>query len=66
MEMKIDDRIYDLIARKLDDGLLPMEETELSDWLAEDVKHEEVYAEIKKMIGLNFCIGILPLIRSMY
>ena len=44
MEMKIDDRIYDLIARKLDDGLLPMEETELSDWLAEDVKHEEVYA----------------------
>ena len=49
MEMKIDDRIYDLIARKLDDGLLPMEETELSDWLAEDVKHEEVYAEIKKI-----------------
>ena len=47
--MKIDDRIYDLIARKLDDGLLPMEETELSDWLAEDVKHEEVYAEIKKI-----------------
>lgn len=49
MEMKIDDRIYDLIARKLDDGLLPMEETELPDWLAEDVKHEEVYAEIKKI-----------------
>ena len=49
MEMKIDDRIYDLIARKLDDGLLPMEETDLSDWLAEDVKHEEVYAEIKKI-----------------
>lgn len=47
--MKIDDRIYDLIARKLDDSLLPMEETELSDWLAEDVKHEEVYAEIKKI-----------------
>ena len=47
--MKIDDRIYDLIARKLNDGLLPMEETELSDWLAEDVKHEEVYAEIKKI-----------------
>ena len=47
--MKIDDRIYDLIARKLDDGLLPMEETELPDWLAEDVKHEEVYAEIKKI-----------------
>lgn len=49
MEMKIDDRIYDLIARKLDDSLLPMEETELLDWLAEDVKHEEVYAEIKKI-----------------
>ena len=47
--MKIDDRIYDLIARKLDDSLLPMEETELLDWLAEDVKHEEVYAEIKKI-----------------
>ena len=47
--MKIDDRIYDLIARKLDDGLLPMEETELSDWLAEDVKHEKIYAEIKKI-----------------
>ena len=47
--MKIDDRIYDLIARKLDDSLLPMEETELSDWLEEDVKHEEVYAEIKKI-----------------
>lgn len=47
--MKIDDRIYDLIVRKLDDGLFPMEETELSDWLAEDVKHEEVYAEIKKI-----------------
>ena len=38
-----------MIARKLDDGLLPMEETELSDWLAEDVKHEKIYAEIKKI-----------------
>lgn len=45
----MDDRIYDLIARKLDDSLLPAEETELSNWLAEDVKHEEVYAEIKKI-----------------
>ena len=47
--MKIDDRVYELISGKLDDRLSPMEETELSDWLAEDVKHEEVYAEIKKI-----------------
>ncbi len=47
--MKIDDRIYELISGKLDDRLSPMEETELSDWLAEDVKHEKIYAEIKKI-----------------
>ena len=47
--MKIDDRVYELISGKLDDRLSPMEETELSDWLAEDVGHEEVYAEIKKI-----------------
>ena len=47
--MKIDDRIYDLISGKLDDHLSPMEEAELSSWLAEDVGHEEVYAEIKKI-----------------
>ena len=47
--MKIDDRIYELISGKLDDLLLPMEEAELSSWLAEDVGHEEVYAEIKKI-----------------
>ncbi|HJF71629.1 MAG TPA: DUF4974 domain-containing protein [Butyricimonas virosa] len=47
--MKIDDRVYELISGKLDDRLSLMEETELSDWLAEDVKHEKVYAEIKKM-----------------
>ena len=49
MEMKIDDRIYELISGKLDDHLSPMEEAELSSWLAEDVGHEEVYAEIKKI-----------------
>ena len=47
--MKIDDRIYELISGKLDDHLSPMEEAELSSWLAEDVGHEEVYAEIKKI-----------------
>ena len=47
--MKIDDRVYELISGKLDDRLSPMEETELSDWLAEDVKHEKIYAEIKKI-----------------
>ena len=47
--MKIDDRIYELISGKLDDRLSLMEETELSDWLAEDVKHEKIYAEIKKI-----------------
>ena len=47
--MKIDDRVYELISGKLDDRLSPMEETELSSWLTEDVKHEEVYAEIKKI-----------------
>ena len=47
--MKIDDRIYELIPGKLDDHLSPMEEAELSSWLAEDVGHEEVYAEIKKI-----------------
>lgn len=47
--MKIDDRVYELIPGKLDDCLSPMEETELSDWLAEDVKHEKIYAEIKKI-----------------
>lgn len=47
--MKIDDRVYELISGKLDDCLSPMEETELSDWLAEDVKHEKIYAEIKKI-----------------
>ena len=49
MKMKIDDRIYELISGKLDDHLSPMEEAELSSWLAEDVGHEEVYAEIKKI-----------------
>lgn len=49
MKMKIDDRVYELISGKLDDRLSPMEETELSDWLAEDVKHEKIYAEIKKI-----------------
>ena len=47
--MKIDDRIYELISGKLDDRLSPMENAELSSWLAEDVGHEEVYAEIKKI-----------------
>lgn len=47
--MKIDDRVYELISGKLDDHLSPMEEAELSSWLAEDVGHEEVYAEIKKI-----------------
>ena len=47
--MKIDDRVYELISGKLDDRLSPMEETELSDWLVEDVKHEKIYAEIKKI-----------------
>ena len=47
--MKIDDQVYELISGKLDDRLSPMEETELSDWLAEDVKHEKIYAEIKKI-----------------
>ena len=47
--MKIDDRVYELISGKLDDRLSLMEETELSDWLAEDVKHEKIYAEIKKI-----------------
>ena len=47
--MKIDDRVYELISGKLDDRLSPMEETELSDWLAEEVKHEKIYAEIKKI-----------------
>ena len=49
MKMKIDDRIYELISGKLDDRLSPMENAELSSWLAEDVGHEEVYAEIKKI-----------------
>lgn len=49
MKMKIDDQVYELISGKLDDRLSPMEETELSDWLAEDVKHEKIYAEIKKI-----------------
>lgn len=47
--MKIDDRVYELISGKLDDRLSPMENAELSSWLAEDVGHEEVYAEIKKI-----------------
>ena len=47
--MKIDDRIYELISGKLDDHLSPMEEAELSSWLAENVKHEEAYVEIKKI-----------------
>ncbi len=47
--MKIDDRVYELISGKLDDRLSPMGETELSDWLAEDVKHEKIFAEIKKI-----------------
>ena len=47
--MKIDDRVYELISGKLDNRLSPMEETELSDWLAEDVKHEKIYTEIKKI-----------------
>lgn len=47
--MKMDDRVYELISGKLDDCLSPMEEAELSSWLAENVKHEEAYVEIKKI-----------------
>ena len=47
--MKIDDRIYELISGKLENMLSSEEELELSNWLSEDVEHEKVFAEVKKI-----------------